>query len=84
MGIKQWFMDLLSRGEAPEHDPNALVELQEVTYAEAPIVVEALRRHGIAATAEDIFDPATALTRARVMVRRADVPGAIQVVEQLR
>ena len=84
MGVRHWFVNLLSRGEAPELDPNALVELQEVSYTEAPIVVEALRREGIAASAEDIFDPATALTRARVIVRRADVPAAIEVVEQLR
>ena len=84
MGVRQWFEDLLSRGQAPELDPSSLVELQEVSYAEAPIVVEALRSHGIAASAEDLFDPATALTRARVMVRLADVPAATQVVEQLR
>ena len=76
MGVRQWFVDLLSRGEAPELDPNALVELQEVSYTEAPIVVEALRGQGIAASAEDIFDAATALTRAGVMVRTRALPVA--------
>ena len=84
MGIRQWFVNLFTGGEAAEPDPNALVELHEVAYAEAPIVVDALRRHGIDATAEDSFDAATALTRARIMVRRADVPAATRIVARLR
>jgi hypothetical protein len=76
MGVRQWFVDLLSRGEAPEPEPDALVDLETVAVSDAPLVVAALRDEGIHASAVDHFDPATALTRTRIMVRRADAPAA--------
>src|SRR5919106_2831889 len=83
MGIRQWFVDLLSRGQAPEPDPNAVVELETAPLSEAPIIIEALQREGIDASSVDAFDPVTAITRARLMVRRSDVPAALEVVERL-
>ena len=84
MGIRQWFVDLLSRGQAPEPDPNEVVELETTPLADAPIIVEALRQEGVEASSVEAFDPVTAITRARVMVRRADVPAALEVVDRLR
>jgi hypothetical protein len=82
MGVKQWIVELLSRGDAPDPDPDAPVELQTVAVPDAPLLVAALRDEGIHATAVDRFDPATALTRTRIMVRRADAPAALAALER--
>lgn len=84
MGIRQWFVDLLSRGQAPEPDPDEMVELETASLPESPVVVDALQREGVDASTIDAFDPVTAVARARVMVRRADVPAALEVVARLR
>jgi hypothetical protein len=84
MGIRQWFLGLLSRGEAPAPDPSAMVELEVARLVDAPMIVAALRREGIDAASIEAFDPVTAVTRARVMVRRSDVPAALEAMERLR
>lgn len=84
MGVRQWFVDLLSRGQAPEPDPNAVVELETAPLSQAPILIDALQRKGIDASSVEAFDPVTAITRVRVMVRRSDVPAALEVAERLR
>jgi hypothetical protein len=84
VGAKQWLVDLLSRGQAPEPDPDELVELETAALADGPLIVAALEREGIRATSVESFDPVTALTRARVTVRRADLPAAIEVRDRLR
>lgn len=84
MGVRQWFVDLLSRGQAPEPDPNAVVELETAPLSQAPILIDALQRQGIDASSVEAFDPVTAITRVRVMVRRSDVPAALEVAERLR
>ncbi len=84
MGVKQWFMGLLSRGEAPVPDPSAMVELETARVTDAPMIVAALQREGIDAASVEAFDPVTALNRARVMVRRSDVPAALEAMERLR
>jgi hypothetical protein len=82
MGVRQWFVELLSRGDAPEPDPDALVEVQTASTADAPLIVAALKDEGIDATAVDQFDPVTALTRARIMVRHADAAAAAEALER--
>lgn len=82
MGVKQWFVDLLSRGDAPEPDPDAMVELQTAAVPDAPMIIAALQDEGIDATSVDQFDPVTALTRARIMVRRADATAALAALER--
>jgi len=84
MGIRQWFVDLLSRGQGQKPDPDEMVELETASLPEAPLLVEALQREGVDAWSIDAFDPVTAVTRARVMVRRADVPAALDVAARLR
>ena len=84
MGIRQWFVDLLSRGHVPEPDPDAVVELETAPLSLAPIFIEALQREGIGASSVEAFDPVTAVTRARVMVKRADLPAAVEILERLR
>lgn len=84
MGIRQWFVDLLSRGHVPEPDPDEVVELETAPLSQAPIFIEALQREGIDASSVEAFDPVTAITRAKVMVRRADLPAASEVAKRLR
>ena len=84
MSIKDWLMGLLSRGEAPEPDPNALVEVENATLIDAPMIIAALNDQGIDASSVDAFDPVTALTRTRIMVRRSDLPAARELLERVR
>lgn len=84
MGVKRWFVGLLGRGHVPEPDPTAMVELETAALSDAPMIVAALQREGIDAANVEAFDPVTALTRARIMVRRSDVPAAREAMERLR
>lgn len=84
MGVRQWFMELLGRGQVPDPDPAAMVELETAALSDAPMIVAALQREEITAASVDAFDPVTAVTRSRVMVRRSDVPAALEVMDQLR
>jgi hypothetical protein len=83
VGLKQWFVDLLSRGEAPESDPDALVEVGTVFLHQGPLTVEALRDAGIEATMVEAFDaPTAATTRARIFVRHRDAAAALGVLAE--
>ncbi|MBN2624582.1 MAG: hypothetical protein JXA83_14485 [Acidimicrobiales bacterium] len=80
MGLRQWIIDLLSRGEVPEADPDAFVDVGTVTMAEGPLTIETLREAGIDATMVEAFDAPTAITRARIMVRRRQAAAASEVL----
>lgn len=82
MGVKQWFVDLLSRGGAPEPDPDEMIELQTASLPDAPLIIAAQQDAGIDATTVDRFDPVSALTRAVVVVGRADAPAARATLER--
>ena len=80
MRLTRWLTDLLSRGDEPERDPDELVDVGTVVLAEGPLTVEALRGAGIEATMLEAFDAPTALTRARIMVRRHQAAAATEVL----
>lgn len=85
MGLRAGLWKLLARGggdePGPAQDPNELVELVTVPLFEAPLMQASLSDHGIDATLEDAFDYVTkALTRSRVLVRRADLVAAHEVI----
>jgi hypothetical protein len=80
MRLTRWVTDLLSRGDEPEHDPDELVDVGTVVFAEGPLTVEALRDAGIEATMLEAFDAPTAVTRARIMVRRRQAAAATEVL----
>ena len=82
MGLRTWLVDLLSRGEVPEPDPDELVEVGMVLLAEGPLTIEALRDARIEATMIEAFDAPTATTRARIMVRRRDADAASAVLTE--
>ena len=80
MGLRQRIVDLLSRGEVPEADPDEFVDVGTVTIAEGPLTIESLREAGIGATMVEAFDAPTAITRARIMVRRRQAVAASEVL----
>jgi hypothetical protein len=71
-------------GQAREPDPDELVELETASVADAPLIVAALEAEGIGARSVESFDPVTAVTRTKVVVRRADLPAAIDARRRLR
>ena len=78
------FVDLLSRGDAHDSDPAAFVELETAMLSDGPMIVTALRRAGVVATSREVFDPATGVSRAKIVVRRSDAPVALRVMKGLR
>ncbi len=82
MRLRQRFIDLLSRGEEPERDPDELVEVGTVSLPEGPLTVESLRDAGIEAGMVEAFDAPTAQARARIMVPRRQVAAATEVFAQ--
>jgi hypothetical protein len=82
VGLRTWLVDLLSRGDVPEPDPDEPVEVGMVLLAEGPLTIEALRDARIEATMIEAFDAPTAMTRARIMVRRRDADAASAVLTE--
>jgi hypothetical protein len=82
VGLRSRLVDLLSRGEEPERDPDEPVELGVVFLPEGPLTVEALRDAGIEATMLEAFDAPTAQARARIMVPRRQVAAAADILAQ--
>jgi hypothetical protein len=80
MGLRQRIVDLLSRGEVGEADPDEFVDVGTVSLAEGPLTIESLREAGIDATLVEAFDAPTAMTRARIMVRRRQAVAASEVL----
>jgi uncharacterized protein with von Willebrand factor type A (vWA) domain len=75
---------LLSRGEAPELDPDELVVLETVPGHNGPMMVEALRDAGIEAVAVEAFDAVTARHAVQMKVPRRQVREATEVLDRLR
>jgi len=82
MGLRTWLVDLLSRGEAPERDPNEVIDVGTVLLSNGPLTIVALQEAGIEATMIEVFDAPTATTRARIMVRRRDADAASAVLAE--
>jgi hypothetical protein len=85
LGLRQWFWDLLARGEAPEPDPNAQVEATVVPLFNGPMLVERLRAEGVDAEGLEAFDIRTRVTtQMRIMVRQRDLAEAREILEGAR
>jgi hypothetical protein len=65
VGLRTWLIDLLSRGEAPEPDPDEVIEVGTVLLSNGPLTIVALQEAGVEATMVEVFDAPTATTRAR-------------------
>jgi hypothetical protein len=77
-------VELLSRGEAPELDPNELVEVETVPAANGPMTVETLRSAGIDAIPFEAFDSVTAVHSAQIKVPRRQLGEAAKLLDRLR
>lgn len=84
MGLRARLANLLSRGEAPDLDPNELVVLETVQAPNGPMVTEALRDAGVEAVAVEAFDAVTARHAVQVKVPRRQVREATEVLDRLR
>jgi hypothetical protein len=84
VGLRTWLIDLLSRGEAPEPDPDDFIEVGTVLLSNGPLTIVALQEAGVEATMVEVFDAPTATTRARIMVRRRDADTASTVLAEPR
>jgi hypothetical protein len=81
VGLRTWLVDLLSRGEMREPDPDEIVEVDNVPLSEGPLTIVALREAGVDATMLEAFHaPTASTTRARIMVRRRDADAARAVL----
>jgi len=85
MGFRRWFFDLLDRGEAPEVDPEAPVEVAVVALHDGPRLVTELEAHGIRADGIEAFSIVTdTRSRMRIMVRQADADEARAIADAFR
>ena len=83
MGLRTWLVDLLSRGEMGEPDPDEIVEVDNVLLSQGPLTIAALREAGVDATMVEAFHAPTGSTMlARIMVRRRDVDTAMAVLAE--
>jgi len=83
MGLRRWF----SRKKADDHRPDdgdAMVDLEVADHMRGPLIVAALEQRGIHAQAVDAFDPVSAITRARIMVRQSDLEAAREAMTEIR
>jgi hypothetical protein len=84
MGLRDRLVGLLSRGTAPEPDPDELVEVETMLPSEGPIALQALQDEGVDARTVDAFDPVSATTRVRLMAPRRQVAQARAVLDARR
>jgi hypothetical protein len=83
VGLRTWLVDLLSRGEMREPDPDEIVEVDNVPLSEGPLTIAALREAGVDATMVEAFHaPTASTTRARIMVRRRDADAALAALAE--
>ena len=75
----------LARGEAPEQDPHAPVEISVVPLMQGPMLVSALCEEGFSAyLVEAINVRADVRNQARIFVQRGEAEAAIAFLDQLR
>jgi hypothetical protein len=84
VGLRAWLLRMLDRGGSAEVDPHELVEVRVVPLANGPLLVSALREHGIEATSQETLNLGTrSTTDARIMVARGNFAEADAVLREL-
>ena len=84
MGVRRWFYDLLSRGDAPELDPEEHIEARVVHETTAPMTIALLERNGIGAVSMAVprVPGARLADYASIRVRRCDVDEARRLIDE--
>jgi hypothetical protein len=83
MDVRGWLWSVLSRGEAPEQDPNEFVEVTVVSFPQSQLTVALLERNQIEALAvEESRIPGKVATpdSASIRVRARDLQAASDVL----
>jgi hypothetical protein len=83
MGVRQWLWSVLSKGDAPEQDPDRFVEVTVVSYPQSQLAVALLKRNQIEAIAvaqARIPGWAAVIDSASIRVRARDVDAARDVL----
>jgi hypothetical protein len=84
MGLRAKLVELLSRGEVPDADPDELVDVETVPVSDGPMTIEMLRGAGLDAVALDAFNAGTAHHAVRVMVPRHQLDEATALLDDAR
>lgn len=84
VGLRAKLVELLSRGEAPELDPDELVEVETVPAPNGLMTVETLVSAGIEALPVEAFDAVTARHTVQIKVPRRQLREATEVLDSLR
>ena len=81
---RQWFYDLMSKGEPPRVDDDEIVEAGVVGLTEGPLVMGRIHEAGIhAESAETRVNPYSATSRVRILCRAADLPQVVPIIQDV-
>jgi hypothetical protein len=83
VGVRRWFARRRSDDDRPL-DGDAMVDLEIADHMRGPLIVAALEQRGIHAETVDAFDPVSAITRARILVRRSELEAASEAMTEIR
>lgn len=85
MGLQERIQKYLGRGEAPEHDPHAPVEIAVVPLVQGPLLVSALCEEGFSAYLVEAFNVRSDVrSEARIFVKRGEAEAATALLDRLR
>jgi hypothetical protein len=85
MSLRQRLLDLLSRGDPPERDPDEFVEIALVPLSQAPVLVNGLRDAGFDTQLLERYSYVNAtLSDASIRVARRDAAAATEALDRLR
>ena len=81
MGLRRWFLGMLTRGTPPTLDPDEFVEFATLPLFDATLLTEKLRDHGLDASCVESFNVATRTNaNGRILVPRRQLDEAQHVV----
>jgi hypothetical protein len=81
---RQWFYDLLSKGEPRHVNENAVVDAGLVSVTEGPMVLARIHEAGIGAEGIETREhPYSAMTMTRIVCRAGDVQRVRQIIDDV-
>jgi hypothetical protein len=83
--LRNWFWNLLNHGEAPQLDPDEVVEAAYVTLPAAAIVIVRLREAGIPSSSVETRQGAAfrGTPMAQIFCRRGDLQRAQPIIDDV-
>jgi hypothetical protein len=81
---REWFYDMLSRGEPPVVDDDEIVEAGFVNLPEGPMVMARIHEAGIRAESADTrVNPYIAASMTRIVCRAGDLQRVQQIIDDV-